>query len=122
MSEFEEKLNAILNNPEEMEKIACLASALMGGGPAPPSGQSAQSQTRTGTDGKKPQTDAEMLGKLSGLLGRGTISGGDKSALLQALAPYLKPERQIRLQKALRAAKLFSLARTALALGGEDGV
>ena len=32
MSEFEDKLNGILNNPQEMEKIMALARNFMGGG------------------------------------------------------------------------------------------
>ena len=111
MNEFEEKLNAVLNDPAELERIARLASALMGGdtGEAEP------------PDAGIPPTDGELPGMLAGLLGS-TGGGGDKTALMQALTPYLKPERQARLQKALRAAKLAHLAKTVLALGGGDGV
>ena len=31
MDELEEKLNAVLNNPSELEKISKIASAIMGG-------------------------------------------------------------------------------------------
>jgi len=32
MSEFEDRLNSILNDPEQMDKIASMAKSLMGGG------------------------------------------------------------------------------------------
>lgn len=105
MSEFEDKLNAILNDPGEMERITRLASELMGGGA---SENSAAPET--------PTPDGELLGRITRLLG--STGGGDKTALLRALSPYLRPERQARLQKALRLARMARLAGTALA---EDG-
>ena len=103
MSEFEDKLHAILSDPEEMERISRLASELMGGGAAaaPPG------------DGP----DGALLRRLSGLLGG--AGGGDKAALLSALSPYLHPERQARLQKALRLAGMLRLASAALQEEGE---
>ena len=38
----------------------------------------------------------------------------DKTPLLQALSPYLRPERRAKLQKAMRMAKMARLARAAL--------
>ena len=105
MSELEDKLNAILNDPSEMEKITRLASELMGGGA--PEGAPAQAA---------PGADGELLGRITRLLG--SAGGGDKTALLRALSPYLRPERQARLQKALRLARMARLAGSALA---EDG-
>ena len=105
MSELEDKLNAILNDPSEMERITRLASELMGGGT--PEGASVP---------EAPAPDGELLGRITRLLG--STGSGDKTALLRALSPYLRPERQARLQKALRLAHMARLAGTALA---EDG-
>ena len=99
MSEFEDKLHAILSDPAEMERISRLASELMGGGE---------------TDAP-PETDAPdggLLRRLSSLLGG--AGGGEKTALVNALSPYLHPERRARLQKALRLAGVLRLAGTAL--------
>ena len=99
MSEFEDKLHAILSDPAEMERISRLASELMGGG-----GEAAPAE---GSD-----PDSPLLRRLGGLLGG--AGSGDKTALLKALSPYLRPERRARLEKALRLAGLLRVAGTAL--------
>lgn len=111
MNEIEEKLNAILSDPGEMERISRLAAELMGnlGGAVPVAVEESAS------------TGGEWPGLLGNLLG--SVSGGDKSALLEALAPYLRPERQARLQKALRFARMARLATGAMSeFGGGRGV
>ena len=107
MNELEEKLNALLNDPAELEKLSRMAAALMGGADAAPGAPD-------------PAPDGELSGKLTGLLGK--AGGNDKSELLRALAPYLQPERQARLSRALRLAKVARLAAAALAAegGGRD--
>ena len=109
MSEFEDRLNRILSDPAEMEKISRLASQLMGG---------------EGADSAPPPADGGIP-DLSGVLGRlGSLGGkSDKSALLAALSPYLKPDRRQKLQKALRLAQAARIAGVALdAYGGEGSV
>lgn len=101
MNEFEQRLNAVLNDPAEMEKLSRLAAQLMGG-------EAPAADAASGTDG-------ELLHRLTKLLGSG---GSDKTALAEALAPYLKPERREKLQKALRMAHLARLARAALEESG----
>lgn len=105
MNEFEEKLNAVLNDPAELERIARLASELMGG--------ASEGEPPRPEAGTPPFPDGELLGKLTKLLGSGGRDS-DKTALVQALSPYLKPERQMKLHKALRMAKMARLARFAL--------
>ena len=104
MNEFEEKLNAILNDPAEMEKIARLASELMGG---------ETGETSPPPKPDSPPLDGELLGRIAKMLGSAG-DGNDKTSLVQGLSPYLKPERQAKLQKALRMAKLARLARAAM--------
>ena len=101
MSEFEDKLHAILSDPAEMERITRLAGQLMGGGEEAPDGA-----TRQG----------------SGKLLRGAEGGGSKAALLNALAPYLQPERRARLQRALRLAGVLRIAGAALREEGGAGL
>jgi len=86
MDELEQKLHQILSDPQELERIGRLAAGLFG----------AQSE-----DTPPSATDAapEAL--------RALLSGGgesDKAGLVRALSPYLRPERQRRLQRALRLA------------------
>ena len=59
MSEFEDRINSVLNDPEQMDKIANLAKSLMGGG----DGQGADAG------------DGGMMGKL-GELAKGLSGGG----------------------------------------------
>ena len=109
MSEFEDKLNHILSDPQEMEKISRLAAQLMGG--------SADGQ------GDTPPSPGGGLPDLSGILGKLGSTGGksDKAALLSALSPYLSPDRRQKLQKALRLAQAARIAGVALEAYGGDG-
>ena len=104
MSEFEDKLHAILSDPAEMERITRLASELMGGGGEAQDGP-----------------DSALLRRIGTLL-HGAEGGGDKAALLSALAPYLQPERRARLQKALRLAGVLRIAGAALREEGGAGL
>ena len=104
MSEFEDKLHAILSDPAEMERISRLAAELIGGGAAP----------------QESGADSAVLRRLGGLLGG--VGGGDKAELLNALSPYLRPERLDRLRRALRLAGVLRLAGTALREEGEGRV
>ena len=104
MNEFEERLNAVLSDPAELEKLSRLAAQLMGEQPG-------------GT-----QTEAAAPAELPAGLWK-AMGAGNKTALLEALEPYLQPERRARLRKALRVAGLARAARAALdTLGGDDAV
>ena len=107
MSEMEDKLGSILNNPQMMQQIFSLAQSLGQGQPSQP-------------EPPKPQTpdfDPAMLAKLAGLAHQ---SGTDNQqrALLSALSPYLSRERVGKLEKAMQAAKMARLASTFLGSGG----
>ena len=100
MSEFEDKLHAILSNPAELERIASLASELMGGGEAAETGAPSA-------------PEGDLLRRLSGLLG-GASGQSELGALADALSPYLQPERSARLRRALRRAGMLRVAGTVL--------
>ncbi len=95
MSEFEDKLHAILSDPEEMERIASLASELMGG-----AGGAEQSAPAGG--------ESDLLRRLGSVLGG--AGEGEKAALIGALSPYLRPERLSRLRRAMRLASAMRMA------------
>lgn len=109
MSDFEDKLNAILGDPAQMEKITQMASKLMGGS-APEAEQSLP----------MPELGAEMMSKVGKLL---TNSGGDneKTALLKAMQPYLSKERRDKMEKAMRFAKIAKMAGMAFSEFGGEG-
>jgi len=112
MGEFEEKLNGILNNPQEMEKIMALARNFMGGGsgpPPPPPPGGAPSGIAGGLDlnGLLGGIDPGLMQKLV----RGLAGGMGSAALLQSITPHLKDERQGQLKRAITIAQMVRVAR-----------
>ena len=140
MAEFEEKLNAILSNPEAMGQIMSLAQSLSGGkgaGPAPdPASGPASEVPREAPVPDSPPgnlpgpfSEPALLGSLDpSLLQLGTrllreYQGEDSrnTALLMALKPFLKEEKQERLDRAIQAARIIRLIRVGLgALGRKE--
>lgn len=115
MDDMEQKLNSILGNPEMMAQIMNMAQA-MGAG---------QSQTEQPPAPPKPSApalpsvgfDPAMLQKIAGIAQQSGIDRNQQS-LLKALRPYLNEERIIKLEKAMRAAKIAGIASTALGGAG----
>ena len=97
-------MNAILGNPEMMQKIMAMAQSL---------GQSQPKETASPPPENPlpslPDFDPALLKKLSGLAGGSNIDK-DQRTLLSALRPYLSRERIAKLEKAMRAAKLATVA------------
>ena len=106
MSELEDMISGVLNDPKQMEKISGLVSQLMGGdgGGEPAAG------TVPGAD---------ILGKLSGIMGRAG-KDDDKMLLLKAMQPYLKEHRREKMAKAIRLAQMARLAGLAFEEGLGD--
>ncbi len=110
MSELEQKLNSVLENPEMMQKIMSLAQNL---GQREPSAHSEASPKQENILGGLGDIDLSMLQRVSGIARQ---SGIDKNqqALLHALAPYLSRHRIAKLERAMRAAKMAGIATTFL--------
>ena len=134
MAGFEEQLNAILGNQEAMNQIMALARSLSGEQtPAPdPAGQAeAEGKGYAPVTAETPPPDlSAMLGQLDPKmlrLGmevmRQVQSTGDRNAaLLNALRPFLREERQARLDRAIQIARMAKAVRVALGvLGGKEG-
>lgn len=101
MDDLENKLGAILSNPEMMGKIMSLAQSFGSTQPEaeqkPPPAQGF------------PDIDISLLQKLSGAARQSGIDQNQKS-LLNALAPYISSRRIGKLERAMRAAKMAGLA------------
>ena len=103
MEQLQDQMNAILGNPEMMQKIMAMAQSL---------GQPQEAPSPPPEDCPPPvmpDFDPKLLTKLSGLARSGSIDS-DQRSLLSALRPYLTPERIAKLEKAMRAAKLAKVA------------
>ena len=112
MDGMEDKLNAILGNPQMMQQIMAMAQA-MGQQSQPKEEPKPESVPAMNTGG----LDLGMIQKLSGIARQSGIDK-DQQNLLKALGPYLSRERITKLEKAMRAAKIAGVASTALGGNG----
>ena len=109
MDDMTSQMNAILNDPEMMQKIMSLAKSM--------EGFSQEAETTSAQQeipcGGFPDIDLSTMQKLAGFAGKSSIDS-DQRSLLKALIPYLSKDRIQRLERAMRAAKLAGMASTLL--------
>lgn len=122
MGEFEDKINGILSSPEDMGKIMNLARSIGGSGDAEPN-ENSPPDDHKGSDlsGLLGDLDPSLIKTLGSVMG-GMSEGGNKSAMLGTITPYLKDERKEQLKRAMNLAKLARVAKLALSedlLGGD---
>ncbi len=110
MDEMQEKLGAILNDPQMMQKIQAMAQSFQTGPSGPPPGKA------DGPGPMLPDIDLGMVQRLSSLASQSRIDKREQ-ALLGALGAYLSKERIGKLEKAMKAAKLAKLASSLGPLG-----
>ena len=141
MSDFEEKLNSVLSNPDAMSQIMNLAQSLnLGGGggespqggqgggnepppPPPPTGGGDGLGGLAGLGSLLGQIDPKWINRLLPLVGELTGGGSDeRMQLLYALRPFLKPERQDKVERAAKTARLIHVGKKLLQSMGESDV
>lgn len=136
MSDFEEKLNAILSNADAMDQVMKLAQSLDlggssgdGGGRPPPRSDGGDGGSKDGGSGGGGlgdllgALDPKLVGRLLPLLGELTGGGDDqRRQLLYALRPFLKPERRDKIDRALKTAKLLHVGKKLLTTMGDGDV
>lgn len=105
MDQMEDKLGAILNNPQLMGQIMSMAQSL--GNSSPPQQEPQQ----------QPAFDPAMLQKFSAVMGQSGIDNNQQT-LLRALNPYLSGRKVEKLERAMRAAKMARMASGFLGQGG----
>lgn len=113
MSEMEDKLGAILGNPQMMQQIMAMAQSMNQAQTNKTDTPSTQAPQGAGSPG----LDPAILGKLAGFAGQGGIDQ-DQRLLLKALGPYLSTFRIQKLEKAMQAARLARMASSFLSQGG----
>lgn len=125
MAEFDDKLNSILGNPDAMSQIMQLAQSLSGSGPEPSSAPPPPPPQQTAAP--PPMGGGDLFSSLSSLAGGmdpkflsrllpliqelGGQRDSNARALLYALRPYLKEEKQDKVERALQLARLFHLGK-----------
>ena len=102
MNEMEDKLGAILGNPQLMQQIMNMANSLGQPSPEP-------AQPKPEPQPSFPDIDPAMIGKIMQIAGKSNVDRNQK-ALLHALEPYLSNVRLRKLEKAMRAARLAGTA------------
>lgn len=107
MSELEDKLSAVLGNPQMMQQIMALANNLGAGQQEPPKQEAAPAVN----------IDPGMMNALAGMAAQGNVDSREQ-ALLSALSPYLSQSRVQKLERAMRAAKIAGAASNFLGAGG----
>lgn len=110
MSEIEDKLGAILANPQMMQQIMSMAQAMNQTQPPQP-------EPPPPEPSPAPALDPALLQRLASFAGQGGIDP-DQRMLLKSLSPYLTHQRIEKLEKAMQAAKLARLASSFLSQGG----
>ncbi len=119
MSDFDEKLNSILNNPDSMAQIMQLAQSLSGGsqsssaGPTPSfTPPSAPPPPPPGNTTAEDCFDPKMLHRFLPLIKEmQSQESSNASQLLLALRPYLKAEKQEKVGRAIQIAKLIRMGK-----------
>lgn len=102
MDELGDRINQILGDPAQMEKLAGVAKSIMGGGPP-------KAEPAADTSG----LDPALMGKIAGIMSKRGVKS-ERLALLEAMKPYLSEKRRKKMERAVRLASLAGLAGLAM--------
>ncbi len=126
MAQFDDQLNALLSNPESMAQIMNLAQSLSGGAESPPPPPPTAPPPPPVSDplaGLGGGLDPKLLLRLMPLIQSLGGSGNSESRqLLYAIRPYLREERQGKVDRAIQLARMICVGKQFLADWGNEGV
>lgn len=111
-------LESVLSDPAQMEKLTKMAQELFG-----QAGEKSDEQARTEGQAQPTGVDTKLLGAL-GKAFSGKAQQSRSTALLMAMRPYMKPEKQEKLDRAMKIARMAGIAGVVMREygGGEHGV
>ena len=128
MGELDEKLNAILGNPEAMGQIMALANSLGVGGSETGSQQAREESQPCSNMEETPdlfsalgEIDPRMIQMGMRVLREYQAGDDKKTALLNALRPFVREERWEKLDHAIQIAKLSRVIRVLFDTMGKEG-
>lgn len=117
MDDLGAAVSSFLSQPGAMDQLRSMAEQLgldTGGGPSEPSGGADQPSSGGGPEhagGGEPLVSPETLQKMMSALSAASRPD-ETTAFLEALRPLLKPDRQGKLDRAIRAVRLTRAAQT----------
>ena len=112
MAEFEDKLNAVLSNPELMGQILSMAGSLNQQQTAPPP------PPPSANFGSMPFDPGAMAGMMQML--KAPQLEPRQRTLVQALRGFVPEDRLVRLEKAMQASLIAKFASAAMNQGGRN--
>lgn len=116
MAQWEEKLGAILNDPQAMSQIMSIARSL--GGTQEQESEPAEASAAPNVPAEPPAPAPELDPKVMEVGMRALAAwqepGDSRSALLQALRPLMKEERRSKVDKAIQITRLSKVVRVVL--------
>lgn len=113
MAEFEDQLNRLLSNPTAMSQIMQLAQSLDTNSPPPQ--PAPQPPPEHAGNGSFNNIDPALLQLFPLVQELGNQENSHAKQLLYALRPYLKTDRQNKVDRALQLARLFTIGKKFLA-------
>lgn len=120
MSEFEDKLQSILGNPDAMNQIMSIAQSISGSSrdehavESPPAPKEPDHSPFPDLSSAFDTLDPRLLQLGMQLLSEYNRQDDNKIALLTALQPFVKEDRYAKLDQAIQIAKLSRVIRVAL--------
>ena len=120
MAELDEKLAAMMADPNIMAQVAAMAKSL-GMAPPGPGETPLEGPPKPPPKGPEkspaPPPSPDVLQRLAAMAGQSALDE-NRRRLLHALRPYVRPERLARLENAMRTAQLAGAATAMLEGGG----
>lgn len=111
-------LESVLSDPQQMGKIAEMARGLMGETQSTDAGK--QDIPAASTEGKELSgIDAGLFSALGKMLGS-QQNQSRSTALLMAMRPYMRPEKQEKLDRALKITRIVHIAGAVMKEYGGD--
>lgn len=119
MDDLQQRIESVLNDPQQMKELLALARSL--GAELPEELQAPAAQPETEISREPPKGLGTLMSQpLGALLQSAGKLEQKQEALLNALRPFLKPNRREKLDRAIRAARLSQLAGRALKSRNEN--
>ncbi|MCD8087004.1 MAG: hypothetical protein LUE22_00245 [Oscillospiraceae bacterium] len=121
-SDLSDRISAVLSDPEQMGKIAQMAKGLMGGANESASESGEDSPPAPEANGlAMPGGDTRLLSALGKIFSGGEEKNSKSAALLMAMRPYMRPEKQEKLDRAMKIAQMVHIAGAVMREYGGSG-